>query len=280
MATLETALITEINVSDFFLPIDSFFTTAGWVNTSDTGQAASGHLGYRIWALNDALQSTNPWYLKATYVNGIGGEPGIQWQFSNSTDGAGNLNGSRISTLYGVGIPINNGGYVLENCYLSGSTSRMAYNLWDGPSSFWSLNLGVERTKDTSGNDTADGLIIYYRQFGANGGSYANAGVQLLPDPSFGPPSDAMSQWPSAVNNQQGTMATGTKVGVGYIIPFNVRPLNHGMNFLTYMSSDLPAYSIQTLSVYGATHSYLVCTPNTGSPTVGSYYTHVLMRYE
>lgn len=278
MATLKTALSTL--ASGCFAAIDGFFTTAGWVNTSDTGQCTPPAAGYRIWRLNDSLQSTNPWYLKVTYSINFGGEPGIQWQFSNSTDGAGNLNGSRISNAVGVGIPLNNGSSLLQNCYMSGANNRMVYNLWDGPTSFWAYNLGVERAKNTSGTDSNQGLIIYSRSGGQNGGSYGSQTCTFLPDPSFANTADAQNYWPAAINAQQGTMATGNNIGVGYVIPYNLRPVNHGIGFCVYQGTDFPTYTIQSLTIYGTSHSYLVCSAVPGSPVYGSLYAHPLMQYE
>ena len=54
--------------------INDVLTTAGWVNTADTGQinlvtvtapvAASTKQGYQIWRMNDALQSTKPCFIR------------------------------------------------------------------------------------------------------------------------------------------------------------------------------------------------------------------------
>ncbi len=291
MAVLNVALVSEnLEVQATFTTVMStlaaFFATAGWVQTSDTGQInfASSINGYQIWGMNDTLQGTAPWYMKIVYktqhftFDGGVGVPAFTFQFGMTTDGAGNFTGSQVSQIFSFNCMT--GSTVVQHCYLSGANNRFTWNLWDGPTQYEALNIGVERTKDSSGADTADGLIFFGR---ANGnGSLSNGASQVISQviPASGVPGDAQPMWAAAINLAQNTMATGATIGWAYPIPFNGAPFNTGKNFLLYQGTDFPEYSIQSLPVYGTNHNFLVCTPNAYPPTQPPGLAHVLLRYE
>lgn len=293
----QPSLLSSLGVaSSVWTALAAYFATFGWVQTADTGQINlaspptanlgpnSECSGYQIWGMNDTLQGTTPVYMKIWYaITSLSGNPGCGFyaQFGTATDGAGNLTGTQVSQI----LRLSNGTYtsVVQNCYLSGDNNRLTWNLWDGPTQYEGMNLGVERTKDASGNDTSDGLLILTRsnRFGSSGQGAGLVNAQFFPASSgIGLPGNGQPLWPAALNMRQNTMATATLVGTAFPIPFNGAPKLYGKNFMLYQSTDFPAYTTQSLPAYGSNHNYLVCTPNAFSPCQPPALARVLMRYE
>lgn len=82
--------------------INTMMTTAGWVQTADTGQinfttvtapgAADTKQGYALYRMDDALQSTYPIIIKFGFGSGsTTNAPGLWFMVGTYTDGAGNF---------------------------------------------------------------------------------------------------------------------------------------------------------------------------------------------
>ncbi len=298
MATVTLSLPSLMNYPTQFASsmsaIAATFATVGLVQTADTGQINFAALpggfvapyndnyGYQIWRFADTLQGTAPWFIKVWYgtINAGGGNPGawFAFQVGTATDGAGNFTGAQVSQRFIIYV----GSYNVSNqsCFIAGSTNRFTWALFDGPTQFESLNVGIERTKDASGADTGDGVLIFGRSNA--GGSVGQGSSQVFSQciPSTGTVLDAQTMWPAAINLKQSTMATGISLGWAYPIPYNGAPFNYGKNFLVYQSSDFPVYTVQSLTVYGASHNYLVCSPNAFPPTQPPALSHVMCLFE
>lgn len=141
-------------------------TTAGWVQTADTGQAnpativtpgaVNSNNGYIIFGMNDALQATKPFYLKIFF--GLG-TPGTVYRYqaylATGTDGAGNLTGN-VSSVFSV----TNVSVGFSLLIASGSTNRFTMSLWPDSNSGGVLSLNVERALDSAGAATTTGASI------------------------------------------------------------------------------------------------------------------------
>jgi hypothetical protein len=159
------------------------FLAAGWVRSGDTGNInfttvtkptnALQYQGSEIFRMADTLQSSAPVFLKIDYGASLnsGNNPGVWLTLGSGTDGSGNLTGSCSfrTPLYS------------QNCanqvisYVCGDTNRLCMALYTSGSNGNAANtyanansttmcfFSIERTKDTNGNDTADGILVHTR---------------------------------------------------------------------------------------------------------------------
>lgn len=164
--------------------VDGTFITFGWVRTADSGQIAdwatatgtySGNavLQYSVFRMADSLQGSYPVFLKVEYGSNGGNNDGnsasIWITLGTGSDGSGNITGIVASRRQ-----LYNG--TAENtsmpCYFSGSTSRYCCILWPGNNQEYPYMLfSVERTKNASGADTGDGLLLLEQTY--DGGPYS-----------------------------------------------------------------------------------------------------------
>ena len=140
------------------------------VQTSDTGQinlatvakpgAINTVAGYEIWRFNDSLQATAPIFFKIEY--GVGGtttHPNTWFTVGTATNGAGTLLG--VTTNRHQLSPTTAPTGTNKNVYSSGAANRiwLAYGI-DWATNSFSTFIIVERTKDATGVDTADGFMM------------------------------------------------------------------------------------------------------------------------
>ncbi len=161
---------------------DALVTTCTWVNTADTGQVdlstmtvsagANVKVGYKIYRMADALQATTPIYMKVYYGSGATNIPAIHVSFGTGTNGAGTLTGTTVAefivgpqTAPTAGSPDGSGNY---NHLFSGSTSSFGMITSDNAVGTSQAYFFVERTKDTAGEDTTDGIIFTWWHYTAS----------------------------------------------------------------------------------------------------------------
>jgi len=155
----------------------------GWVQTADTGQVnlatvarpgAGGYTAPEIWKSDDALSVTHPIYLKVEYGNQPG--PAIRIQLGlQGTNGAGGLVGVSVSVANALSPSVTINASTFRNHYASGDGGRF---LWYGPyspSASGSVTFLIERTKDSQGAPTTDGVVCG----GSAGSSYQEQVVRF-----------------------------------------------------------------------------------------------------
>ena len=178
MATIQSFLVcdnsTLANFKSWAQAISTALSTFTWVQSSDTGQVnwstiasvpGSGALVYEIWKPNDGL--TN-FFLKVEYGNFTSqtNYPDVRISISNSTDGAGNLNGFiigpfRLGMVTGVA---STGAVNTYECDFSGAAGRFACLMWrTAPTPFF---FAVERSVNSSGSYT--GAYVSFFSAGGN----------------------------------------------------------------------------------------------------------------
>jgi hypothetical protein len=273
--------------------ISNTLNSFGLAKTSDTGQINPEEVafagsdtpsGYEIRTFTDALSASFPVVFKIEY--GGGDNSGIAYWLTVGTgsDGNGNLTGvvSNRINLYS-----NQANANPQNYYLSGASDRLAFSMADGPNLNYTQVFGIERSKNSSGADNSDGVLLFY----CNGSG--SSGSSLIP--FTGTWQGLQPCWPAAINyynySTSNSMQNGSNVGVAIPIPFNFYPFNPGLNFLIYQGTDFGAYSQETLSLYGSNHTYLAVSPyasptirtsdpNQDNSTGGYNTTRILMRFE
>ena len=172
---------TLANFKSWAQAISSFFTTAGWSKSTDTGQVnwgtiasvpGSGAYVYEIWEPNDGL--TN-FFLRVEYGNysGQANCPTVRLSVGTSTDGAGNLTGQKTQTATTVQTsytaPSTTATY---ECDFSGALGRIGAMLWRNGTNACQSFFAVERSVNSSGAYTGSYVTIWTcgnAQFGTGG---------------------------------------------------------------------------------------------------------------
>ena len=231
----------------------------GWVQTADTGQTATDSLpaeantntvgGYQIWRMGDALQATAPVFLKIEFgSSSTSSAPAVWLTIGTGTDGAGNLTG-QVSTRFVLGTTVNS--TTAQTCYASGATNRCAFAMFMGiQTATYSLFFSIERSKDASGSDTGDGIIIF--------GAAANGTVKTQYLPASGTIS-AIQSYP-ALPVYQGitTLANGSDVGMIPLFPQGqLGAVNPGNTIWFYYQPDLVALNPISATLKGSSHTIL-----------------------
>jgi hypothetical protein len=177
MATQQSFLVcdnsTLANFKNWAQTISSFFTTAGWVQSSDTGQVnwgsiasvpGSGAYVYEIWQPNDGLTT---FYLKIEYGNLSGtNSPAIRLTLSSTTNGSGTPTGfvaGPFSASNAAATPAS--AVTTYECDFFGNTGMISALMWRSAST-GGINLpcifNIERSRDSSGNATSTYVTLYY----------------------------------------------------------------------------------------------------------------------
>lgn len=156
--------------------ISDAILAVGLVRSSDTGQidfgsvnrpSSSGDGGYEIFHFADDLHTTNPIFIKIIY--GVGAnqtQPRIKIHVGTGTDGTGTITGAYFTEATWVSPTSGGAGSALS--YASSDGANLVLSLWPAltSNSFNAVRtsqLLVERSRDTDGAATADGLVIAYQ---------------------------------------------------------------------------------------------------------------------
>lgn len=192
---------------------------AGMVQTADTGQvdnttvAASGVndfvYGYEIWRFNDTLQATAPLFIKLEYANTSPGSgslvncgPRLYITVGKGSNGAGTISNILLPRQLTGNVANANGG--------SNSTSPIDGFASTGPDKAmcalmpWSMSTSsglqkaapcfiVERSRDSAGDPTVDGLSVIWQQLDQT------ISTGAAPTSSNGPPMTAAIAYATAI---------------------------------------------------------------------------------
>jgi len=283
-------------------------TTAHWATNSRIGtnitgvgltkDGTSGQIvwtgsqveGYELFSFADTLQSTYPVHLRIDYVPvGTAYITGYTFTISTAPNATGQVMQLPQAISSGSRSYDDN---EISNCYVSGSTNRLSLALFEGPNIFSYYFLNIERTKDSSGNDTTDGIIIQACVGDGNGSAditRPSGGLVSTMLPFSGAVGGYQPVWNTQFNFNSSTLNNGSTVGTLQCVPFNFIPYNPGLGVLLYYGSDYPVYTPVSLEVYGASHTYLPLqngysgfgeTGGYAGGPCGNSATHIMMRYE
>jgi len=271
--------------------ISAAMASMGWTQSSDTGQVtdptgwsttnvpAAGSWVYQIWKPGDALTA---FYLKIEYGTGSGSPNGVRMRMSLSTatNGSGTLTGL-VSTVFEPSSATGttgNGNVLTYDSYFSGDVSRMGMILWRSVGSNGQpFGFFVERTKNTDGTDSSDGVTIAVL---ANSNSSVSSVYQQTL--VFGVAAGNVPTNKSYVLIWNGTNSSGA---FNNDIPITPGFPDYGrygnpMTVLGWVhSQDVAEACFFTTTLYGATRTYLATGQfNTSFPTNGQL--KLCMRYD
>jgi hypothetical protein len=159
---------TLANFKGWASAISAFFATAGWTQSSDTGQVnwstistvpGSSAYVYEVWEPNDGL--TN-FYLKVEYGNQSSTNcPTVRLTISTGTNGAGTMTGYVLgpyntnTTSYTAPSPSTT-----YECDFSGAAGRIGTMLWRNGINSCQQFFGVERSLNSSGAYTGTHVTL------------------------------------------------------------------------------------------------------------------------
>lgn len=154
---------TLANFKSWAQSISAWFATAGWLQSSDTGQVnwstlasvpGSNAYVYEIWEPNDGL--TN-FFLKIEYGNcNSANSPSMRLTIGTATNGAGALTGDLIGPYRTMtnSSPATPGGVLLFPCYFSGAAGRMSIVMWRNATNGYPQVIAIERSLNAAGTYT------------------------------------------------------------------------------------------------------------------------------
>jgi hypothetical protein len=299
MATRFSSIIPDCSTDANFRPIvqfieDTLVTTGGWVVTSDTGQAtlstithptvANTKQGYRIYRMADSLQSTNPVFMRLDF--GGSANPvvfGMWVTIGTGSNGSGTITGIAWNGGASATPNVANSGNSAsaQNAYGSASTNRacIAIGIMGSVSNCQTV-FTIERSKDSSGNDTGDGLLLCYNLITTT----LNQSRYIILAGGTQPTAEGLSYVLTARNPSE-TFAPGD-IGVGIVVPMKGVAQQPGMNVMIVNSSDVGAQGSFSMTVYGATHTYqhldamILPQKATAGSAVNDSNARVCIRYE
>lgn len=247
----------------------------------------SGYPG--VYAFADSLQATQPIYIVCGWSAYVASPHPPQFWFTACTNyfttSAINLgfDGVAAQQIYGFPGP-NTVTTNLQNCYFSGASNRIQFAPFSGPDVTLSALMSVERTKDASGADTSEGMLVHFMQCTDNGistpsNSNNNAVVsQVVPfTATVAAPNTHLI---APINQKNNTMTLGSDVGFQLPVPFNFYPYPPGLGVVVFSNSDFAAYTTASLTVYGSSHTYMALDLTGTGATNPQDLAHVMMLWE
>ncbi|SRR6266498_200685 len=252
---------------------DTLISTGGWVDPGDTGQltisgatkpvAINTKVGYRMYRMADSLQGSFPVFMRLDYGSGTTGaglEPGVWVTIGTGSNGSGTITGITYDGGSVTQATFRPGGNATSACnsYGSADTSRIQLLMFVRAAAIDMMAFSLERTKDASGNDTGDGLLMFSEQPGSIG--QLNKCNYIVRAGGSQPP---VENGLSFVISNQATSAFTGDVGVGIPILFKGIAQQPGTGIIVTNSGDFLAQAVPSLSLYGSSRTYQLCDSST-----------------
>lgn len=241
--------------------IHGALTGGGWVQTADAGQvnfatqvkpaANNTKAGFAVYRMNDALQATAPVFMRLDFGNAGNGSLGLWPTIGTGSDGAGGITGKIFDGGAIGNPPVQPGGLnnaAATNSYASASTSRFQMMLYVNVGL---LVMSLERAKDSTGADIADGLLFAYGDGNGNIGALSITRYLKLagasPPPEFGI---------SCILSNYINSAFTTDVGIGIPAFFKGIAQPFGTGLICVNDGDFLSEATVVMNIYGQNRSY------------------------
>lgn len=241
--------------------IDAALLTAGMTAVTQTGEINFGSVtrpgatdtvaGFRCYAFSDVLQSSNKVYLKVEFGTGGSTSNPCQWvTVGTGLNGSGTLTG-QLGTRWKLSAGSSTDA-TSRTSWFSASTNRLSFAIVpDSSATYLASVFTVERSKNTSGVDTATGIItsVIY----PTGSDHQNK-QQFVPYAGSIP--SAEGSW--VVSLAAGSSSVyGTSVLASPPIPLLGGSLNPGVNALCFQVDDIGDLTTFSAKLYGVARTYL-----------------------
>lgn len=258
--------------------ISNVFTlSGGWVNTSDTGQVnlttmnrqgANVSAGYKVYRMNDALQSTVPVFVKIEFGAGNStANPSIWLTIGTGSDGAGNITGTLQARLQ---LSCTANSTTGTAAYGSVSTNRIGVGAFLGATTNATLAFFIERTKDAAGADTNTGILFGYVVGGVSK-------TQYLPFAGTIPTAETCFQALLSTNNPS---AVDNNLGIGVVSYFYGTAQNPSVNNVVVNSNDFADYASFAVTIYSTSYTFQHLGSNLTTAANGRSGTRLCMLYQ
>lgn len=240
---------------------DLLITTGGWAKVTCTGEAdpatiahptvANTKQGFRVYQMQDGLQSTRAVYMRVDFGSGSAAAiPGIWLTIGTGvTTSTGIITGPGLAVKQYSGNTSSTGAVT---CWASADTNRFVMLMFAQSTNVGWFAVGVERTKDSNGQDTTDGVIVIGNGSTTGGGAMDQSQIADLVNVSQ-PPADGGVCYVLAGQNPS---TFSSNIGVSLVIPFKGNAQQPGMNFAIVRSSDFSTGAQFNLTVYGQVRTY------------------------
>ena len=241
---------------------DTFVTTGGWINTSDTGQidfttvvkpaGVSTKSGYKIYRMNDTLQATSPVFIRIDFgsASGSANNPGFWLTIGTGSNGTGTITGILFDggAVATPTVSSNSTSATASNSYGSADTNRISLGLFIQTTAR-ALVLNLERSKDVNGDDTGSGLILAWN----NNITIINNSRYLILAGGTQPPVQGGLQYILDISNPS---AFGSDVGIAIPIPLRGVAQQPGYGIVVVRTNDFVAEASFSMTLYGNTVTY------------------------
>lgn len=243
---------------------DTLITTGSWVVTGDTGQTlpsalplpsvANTKYGYRIYRMNDALQATAPVFLRVDFGSGASASTvGTWWTAGTGSNGSGTITGIVLNAL---NLSAGSQQTTASNSYGSADVNRFTLAMFVNTTSVvYNHVIGLERSKDSNGNDTSDGLIVVCNDPSSGGAGILRTSTYCILAGGTQPATEVGVAFILTSQNPTQSFAANN-IGVGLISCFKAIAVQPGMNFAIVNSSDVTAEGTFTMTIYGSSRTY------------------------
>lgn len=299
---------TAANFVAWASPISNFFRTAGWTNTTDTGQLNGAGAGnwagvttipaansgyYEIFQPGDGLTA---FYVKVEYGNfgnsSATNSPGVRTTVGTGTNGAGTLTGFVTTSFGRGGIVTAPSTTTTYECNFSGDSGRIHIMMWRNAPNNVGIAFSIERSVNSSGTYTGTHVTSSVMFYGGNTASWNGTGQQSI---LFGVGVAPLVTAPGTTSPNGGfpcrLRLAGSSSGPSGAFNGSI-PLDTAAPYVGYWDYPLTGIGIGqatdyadgvtfTVTLYGSTRTYVAansgafqwCAPNTG---VGTF----CMRYD
>lgn len=239
--------------------------TAGLVQTADTGQinwasvtrpaGGSTSAGYEIWRFNDALQATKPIFFKISYATGVANTTACiqNIQVGTGSNGSGTITGPNYTF---AGASFTSGGAATNanaDSYFTHVTSGAFSGVWNfqgySTSTIPAMALVIDRTRDSSGTATGDGVYMLCGTYNGTVGAHTPAVCINFTTATVYGPIQSLAAFPDLASTAGGDIYLAKHYA---FIP-GVLPSIAG---LTYNYNDMTALTIFTSTTFGS-HDYI-----------------------
>src|SRR6266478_3257157 len=124
----------------------------------------TGLMGYQIWRMADALQSTSPVFMKIEFGRSTSSNcPRVAITLGTGSNGSGQVNGVTTTRQFLSGGTVPQG-VTTFLCYFSGDVNRLAMALWQALGATQNtapIGFQLERSHDTTGADTGTYVTLF-----------------------------------------------------------------------------------------------------------------------
>lgn len=236
------------------------WTTAVRPAINTYNSKAGGTNGYEIWRFADSLQATVPVFIKIEYgIAAVADRPSIAYTVGTTHNGSGTL-GGQIGTRKTLLVQVSKTTGIVLPSYCSGSTSRLSLvTNMDSANSSFAVALIVERPKDASGANTAEGIVTYSQA--------AAVAVQHIPASGAVP---AQATQPPFIrcnlSGQNSNLSGNISLSPHFALFGTVRMGSS----LAYNSTDIGALASISLTHQGSVHTYMPIGATGPNPDTGT----------